>query len=328
VIRAVVRRAAAAIPLLLVLAAVVFVLADAAPGSPIDRIVGDRPVPPEVRQRLEAAWGTDRPVLARCASWLSAAVGHGDLGWSFSRGTSVARVLESALPATLLLGAAALTVQLLSGLGLGVVSARRPNRALDRFFGSGTLVLYSVPTFWLGVMAILLFAVAFPIFPPSSTRSVGSEAWPLLPRLADRGWHVALPALVLGLGSAAGLARHVRAAMVRAGAEPFCRAARARGASRRRVLLGHAFREAIPPVLALTGISLPFLFSGSLVVEVVFGWPGLGRVTYEAVQAEDLPLVAAATLLSATAVVAANLLADIGLMAADPRLRAPGRGSR
>lgn len=326
--RAVLRRMLATVPLLIALAALVFVLADAAPGSPVDRILGDRPVPPEVRERLETAWGTERPVLSRFASWLFGALRFGDLGWSYSRGTTVARVLGSALPASISLGAAALAVQLLSGFLIGITSARRPNGWLDRLLGSGTVVLYSIPTFWLGVMAILVFAVIVPLFPPSSSRSVGAESWPWLARALDRTWHLALPALVLGLGSAAGLARHVRAAIVRAVTEPFCRAARARGASGRRVLMAHALREALPPALTLTGISLPFLFSGSVVIEVVFGWPGLGRVAYEAVRAEDLPLVAAATVLAGAGVVGGNLLADLGLIACDPRLRGTARASR
>lgn len=322
-IGAVLRRAAAGVPILLAVAVLVFVLADAAPGSPIDSLLGDRPIPPEVRERLEEAWDTDIPVALRCGRWIGNVLLHGDLGWSSSRGMPVSRVLGAALPATLLLGAAALLAHLVVGLSAGCASARRPGGALDRVIGAGTLVLYAAPTFWLGVMAILLFSVTFPVFPPSSSRSVGSEVWSVPARVLDQAWHVSLPALVLGVGSAAGLARHVRAAMLRASSEPFCRAARARGASSRRVLLVHAFREAVPATIALTGLSLPFLVSGSLVVEVVFGWPGMGRVAYEAVRAEDLPLVAAATLLSAAAVVTANLLADVGLLATDPRARDP-----
>lgn len=320
-IRAVLRRAAAGVPILLAVAVLVFVLADAAPGSPIDALLADRPVPPEVRERLEEAWGSDAPVAVRCLRWIGNALAHGDLGWSSSRGMPVARVLESALPPTLLLGCAALLAHVLTGLGAGLLSARKPGRALDRTIGAGTLVLYAAPTFWLGVMAILFLSVLFPVFPPSSSRSIGSESWPLSARIVDRAWHVALPALVLGVGSAAGLARHIRASMLRALSEPFCRAARARGASTRRVLVAHAFREAVPAAIAVTGLSLPFLVSGSLVVEVVFGWPGMGRVAYEAVRAEDLPLVAATTLLSSAAVVTANFLADVGLAAADPRAR-------
>lgn len=320
-IRAVLRRAAAGVPILLAVAALVFVLADAAPGSPIDGLLADRPIPPEIRDRLEEAWGSNRPVAVRCALWIGNLLVHGDLGWSSSRGMPVSGVLGGALPSTLLLGFAAFLTHVLVGLGAGLASARRPGRALDRSIGAGTLVLYAAPTFWLGVMAILFLSVAFPLFPPSSSRSIGSESWSVFARIVDRAWHVALPALVLGFGSAAGLARHVRAAVLRALSEPFCRAARARGASSRRVLLFHAFREAVPAAIAVTGLSLPFLVSGSLVVEVVFGWPGMGRVAYEAVRAEDLPLVAAATLLSAAAVVAANLLADIALVVADPRAR-------
>lgn len=322
------RRLASAVPILLAVAVAVFVLVDLAPGSPLDRVLGDRPVSPEIRERLEAAWGASRPASERLLSWLADAATRGDLGWSVSRGAPVSRVLGGALPATLALGASALAVLLLTGVGIGVLGARRPGGAIDRTLGTTTLVLYALPTFWLAVMAILLFAVLLPVFPASSSRSVGSEAWPALRRGADLAWHVALPALVLGVGSAAGLARHVRGAMARAVAGRSATAARARGAGGTRVLFVHAFRNALAPVAAVTGLSLPFLVSGSLVVEVVFGWPGMGRIAYEAVLAEDLPLLAASTLLSAALVVAGNLAADLLLLASDPRVRAGEIGSR
>jgi peptide/nickel transport system permease protein len=177
-------------------------------------------------------------------------------------------------------------------------------------------------------MAILLFAVAVPIFPPSSAHSIGAEEWSLPARALDALWHALLPSLGLGLGAAAIVARFVRAGLVAALGEGFVRAARARGASRARVLWAHALPAAAGPVITLAGLQLPVLVSGAVVVEVVFGWPGMGRVTYDAVLAADLPVVLAAVLLATILVIAGNLLADLGLALVDPRLRLGRKASR
>ena len=320
-LRLVARRALSAIPLLAFVLTLTFALLEAAPGDPTSLLLGDAPVPPEARARILAAYGLDRPPLARYATWMTQAA-RGDLGWSLSRGRPVTRVLASALPPTIGLGAAALALQLLLGLAAGTLHAVRPGGALDRALSLAGLALASMPTFWLGLMAILLLSVAIPLFPPSSIHTVGAGAWSLPARAMDAVWHAALPALVLALGSAAVVARFVRAGLLRSLGEGFARAARARGASPGRVLLAHALPAAAGPVITLAGLQLPFLVSGAVVVEVVFGWPGMGRLTYDAVIAQDLPVVLASVLLATVLVVLGNLLADIGLALVDPRVRA------
>ena len=185
-----------------------------------------------------------------------------------------------------------------------------------------------MPTFWVGLMAVLGLSYFVPLFPASSMKSVGAEEWSLLARLADRAWHLLLPAGVLGLASAAAMTRFIRAGLLEALGQEFVRAARARGATSRRVLLSHALRHAILPVINLAGLSLPVLVSGSLVIEVVFAWPGMGRLTYDAIHAQDFAVVLAATLLAAMTVVAGNLAADIAMAIADPRIRLTGDGTR
>ena len=206
----------------------------------------------------------------------------------------------------------------------------RPGSALDHGLSVVGLMLASIPSFWLGLMAILLFAIAVPIFPPSSSHSIGASAWSLPARAADTLWHAALPALVLGSGAAGVIARFVRAGLLQAlGRRVRPRGARARGASPRRVLSLHALPAAAGPVVTLAGLQLPVLVSGAVVVEVVFGWPGMGRVTYDAVMAQDVPVVLAAVLLATLLVVAGNLLADLGLGARrSPRAPRPGRTLR
>src|SRR5215510_3526007 len=203
-------------------------MVESAPGNASDAFLGDRPVPREVRERIEAAYGLDRPAPVRFLHWTGDLLLHADLGWSVSRGKPVSRVLVDALPNTILLAGAAFLVHLALGLALGLASARFPHGWLDRTLHGLGLTLYSMPTFWLGLMAILAFSYFVPVFPPSSARTVGSEGWPLLSRLADTCWHLALPAAVLGVASAAAMGRFVRAGLLRSLAEGFVRAARAR----------------------------------------------------------------------------------------------------
>ncbi len=322
-------RLAAAAPVVLGVLLLTFVLVETAPGEPFDLLIGDRPIPPEVRDRLVAAYGLDRPPAERFVRWIGALALHGELGWSLSRGRPVADTIAAALPATLVLSTAALLVHLVAGIGIGVASGRWRGGWPDRAMTGSALVLYSMPAFWLGLMAILGLSYGLRLFPPAATHSVGAEAWSVPLRLLDRLWHLALPALVLGLASAAALGRFVRAGMLRALDDDFVRAARARGAGGGRVLWLHALRSSLLPVVTLMGLALPVLVSGSLVVEVVFGWPGMGRLAYEAILARDVPVVLATTLLSTLLVVAGNLLADVAVALVDPRIGAgsggPGR---
>jgi len=324
--RLILRRALSAVPLILGVLLLTFVLMESAPGSPADLMLGDRPVPPEVRESLERAYGLDRPPAERFLSWLGA-LASGDLGWSISRSRPVTRVLASALPATLLLAGAALLIHVVAGVALGAAAAAWRGRWPDRAVTFGGLALYAMPTFWLGLMAILALAYLVPIFPASSMRSVGAREWSWIAQAGDLLWHVTLPACVLGLASAAAMARFVRAGLMRALGEEFVRAARARGADSRRVLLVHALRNAVLPVINLLGLSLPILVSGSLVIEVVFAWPGMGRLTYEAILAQDVPVVLATTLLATIVVIVGSLAADLTMAAIDPRIRL-GEGSR
>jgi peptide/nickel transport system permease protein len=318
--RLLLRRAASAVPLILGVLVLTFALMECAPGSPADLLLGDRPVPPEVRERLERVYGLDRPPVERFLHWI-AALASGDLGWSVSRSRPVTRVLASALPATLLLAGAALLIHVVAGIVLGAAAAAWRGRWPDRAITFGGLALYAMPTFWLGLMAILAFAYLVPLFPPSSMHSVHAREWSWIARTGDVLWHVALPACVLGLASAAAMARFVRAGLLRALGEEFVRAARARGVGARRILAVHALRNAVLPVITLLGLSLPILVSGSLVIEVVFAWPGMGRLTYEAILAQDVPVVLATTLLATILVIVGNLTADLAMAAADPRIR-------
>ena len=314
------RRALLCIPFVLGAATLVFVLLEAAPGEPADHLIGDRPVSHDVRERIERAYGLDRGPLERYGIWLSR-LARGDLGWSHSRGRPVSRLLAETLPPTLLLAGAALCVQAVAGILLGALGAIHRGRAIDRVLSIGALLLCSMPLFWVGLVSSLLFAYLLPLVPSSGMRTPGFASSSIVDAACDLLRHLVLPATILGLTSAAALSRFVRASVADALEQGFVRAARARGLDERRVVLRHALRNGLGTALALTALSLPVLVSGSLVIEVVFSWPGMGRLSYEAIQSKDLSVVLAGTLLSATLVALGSLGADLALAALDPRVR-------
>ncbi|HEY0781976.1 MAG TPA: ABC transporter permease, partial [Thermoanaerobaculia bacterium] len=230
-------------------------------------------------------------------------------------------IVAEAVPPTLLLAAAALSVELLGALLLGTLSARFRGQALDAALRAVSLLLFSQPIFWTSLMAVLLFSYLWPILPASHMFSIGSEDAGGLARLLDLLRHLVLPALLLGLSSAGGIARIVRASLIEAMSQDYIRTARAKGLSERRVLLAHGLRTALVPLTQLLAFSFPALLSGALIVEVIFAWPGLGRLTCGAIQARDYPLVLATTAWSALIVVLGNLAADLLHAWADPRVR-------
>jgi peptide/nickel transport system permease protein len=184
-----------------------------------------------------------------------------------------------------------------------------------------SLGLYGLPPFWLAVMAVLVFSLSLGWFPPSHMHSVGVDQMSAATRLADLLHHLALPALCLGLAGAAATARYLRSTLLEVGGSRFILAARARGIPERRILWVHTLRPALLPVVTLLGLSVPLLVSGSVVIETIFSWPGMGQVMWRAAQARDVPLVLGVTLVGAIAVILGNLLADLMYAVVDPRAR-------
>lgn len=314
------RRLAASLLLLFLVLTVTFFLLHLAPGDPASLLTENSRAPREYRDHLRALYGLDRPLPEQYLRWLGT-VARGDWGMSYSQHRPVTRALGDALPATLLLAGCAMLVQYGAGLALGVAAARRRGSAADHLIRVGSLLLYSQPVFWLGLMAVLLFSLRWPILPASHLRSVGAEDWGAAARLADVARHMVLPALVLGLAEAGGTARFVRNSLLEVMGREYIRTARAKGLSERRVVWVHGMRTALLPVIQLFALSLPALLNGSLVTEVVFALPGLGRLTFDAIYARDYPLILASTAFGAVLVLAGNLLADLLQALTDPRTR-------
>ncbi len=313
------RRLGAAALLLLLVLSLLFALLQLAPGDPADRLLDPR-IGSQQRQALRLAYGLDRPPHEQYLRWLAAML-RGDLGVSIGQSRPVAEVLGDHLGPTLLLAAAALLVQNVTGLLLGVAAARRAGRRTDHLIRTGSALLYSLPTFWLALIALAVFSYHLGLFPPGHMRSVGAGELSPAGRLLDLLHHLALPALVLGLAAGGATARFVRNGLLDNLGADFVRTARAKGLTRRRIVWLHALRNAATPLAQIIGLSLPFLLSGALIVEVVFSWPGVGRLTYDSVMQRDYPVVLATTALSGLLVIVGSLLADLLQMALDPRLR-------
>jgi peptide/nickel transport system permease protein len=313
------RRLGASLLLLLLVLTLTFLLLHLIPGDPIDSAESQHLTAAQ-RLQLRQIYGLDRPLPEQYLRWL-AAVARWDWGISLSQQRPVSTALREVLPATAILALAGLAVEYVLALLLGIASALRRGSVFDHAVRVVTLLLYSVPLFWLGLMAILLFSYVWPVLPASHMRSADADLMNPAQRLLDLARHLVLPALVVGLGTAGGTARFLRGSLIEVMSQDYIRTARAKGLSPHRVVWVHGLRNAIVPLIQVFSISLPLLLSGALIAEVVFSWPGLGRLTYGAVLARDYPLILGATAVSATLMILGNLLADVLHALADPRVR-------
>ena len=313
------RRLGGSLALLFLVLTVTFFLIHLTPGDPTDLLLSPESSA-ETREQLKRLWGLDRPLGEQYFRWLTASL-RGDWGISFRYQEPVSDTILRALPNTLLLAFAAAFVAFGLGIPLGIVAARRHNRTGDHLVRIGALLFYSLPTFWLGLMGILLFSYAVPILPAGHMSSVGAQELSRIGRVLDLLHHLALPACILGGTISASVTRFVRNNLLDLADRDFLRTARAKGLSERRVVWVHGLRNALVPVVQLLGLQLPAFLNGSLVVEVVFSWPGLGRVTLNAILARDYPLVLATTAFGGAMVVLGTLLADVLHAWIDPRVR-------
>jgi peptide/nickel transport system permease protein len=314
------RRVAASAAIVLAVVTLTFLLLHLAPGQPF--LPGaETPIDPAVVARLRADFGLDRPLPVQYVKYL-VALARGDLGESFALHQPVADALVQAIPNTLVLAGTALVLDLVLGLVLGVYQAVRAHRLPDAALGYATLFVGSVPTFWLGLLGLLVFGERLRWFPVGGVIDpVLHAALPLGARITDRLWHLALPALTLGCVGAASTARYERAAMLEQLAQDYVRTARAKGLPERVVVLRHALRNAVLPLVTLFGLSLPFLLTGAVLIESVFAWPGMGKLAADAIFRRDYPVVLAATLVASILVVLGNLVADLLYALSDPRIR-------
>jgi peptide/nickel transport system permease protein len=321
------RRLLGSIPLLLGILTVIFFIIHLAPGDPTARFFNPN-VSPEVIEQMRRNLGLDQPLHIQYFKWLSAFL-RGDFGYSFGQMRPISEILPEVLWNTLQLTLISLVIIFVLGMLIGIVQAVRQYSLADNVLTFLALFFYSMPSFWLALMLILLFSLkaaqwGLPTwlqFPAAQMMSVGAEYLPPGAQLVDRLEHLFLPAVALGIGSAAGVARYMRGSMLEVIHQDFIRTARAKGLSERTVIFKHALRNALIPIVTLLGLYLPFLLSGAVLVETIFSWPGMGRLIVDAIFQRDYPLVMATSFVISAIVIFGNLISDVLYAVVDPRIR-------
>lgn len=316
--RYVVRRLLQVLPAVASILVVTFAVVHAAPGDPVVAVAGESGNA-EYYAFMREKFGLDRPVHEQFWTY-STNVLRGDMGVSFVQGQEVTTLIVERVPATLLLMGTALVVSTVGGVVLGALAARRPFGPFDLGVSTGALVGYALPSFWLAQLAMLTIAFRtgwFPIQGMTDARAdhTGLAHW------ADVAHHMFLPALVLAASEIALITRMARTGILAEMSSDYIRAAQAKGLSATGALMHHALRNALLPVVTVVGTRIGFLFSGAVLVETVFGWPGLGRLVLSAAQTRDHPLLLGMVLLVAFSLVLANLITDLVYARVDPRIR-------
>jgi peptide/nickel transport system permease protein len=310
------RRVAGIVPVLLVVSIVCFALIHAIPGGP-ETVFAENPrVRPEDIARVRANFGLDRPVPIQYALWLERVVLHGDFGFSYTTGEPVAAMITERLPATLELMGSALVLALAAGLVTGVLAGLKRRTAAESLFNVGSLVVVSIPLFWMSIAAVMLFSVHWRIFAPGGSGTLGAPF-----SIVDHLRHLALPAMVLAVFFAASWGRFLNETLADVLDEDYITVARAKGLRESVVVMKHGVRNALVPVVTVVTMSLPVMFTGSVVVESIFAWPGMGRLFYEGLVRHDYTRVMGVVLVSALLVSVFNLLADCLYGILDPRAR-------
>ena len=292
------------------------------PGDPLARIAGDRHISDVEYRQLQERFGLDQPLTTQFRAFVSG-LARGDLGTSISNAPfSVTSLIKARIPASLLLGGTVLLINFTVGILLGVWQAVHRDERLDRWLSVVSLTAYALPSFWLGLVLAWLFGVHWHILPAAGMETLTlapDTPWAL--RAVDVLRHLVLPATTLSIVTIAATIRYQRTAMIEALGQDYVRSARAKGLSVRQVVWRHAWRNALSPVLTLFGLWLPLFVTGSVFVEAVFGWPGLGYLTYEAISGRDYPLIMGTAILVSASVVVGTWFSDVVHMLLDPRVR-------
>jgi len=314
------RRILIAFPVLLGITMVSFLALSLAPGDPLTArldpaILAQLQRNPEVLEQRRHELGLDQPIPVRYVVWLGGVV-RGDLGYSITSHTPIADEIGKRIGPTLLLMATAIAIALLIGIPFGILAAIRQYSLLDYVLTTFTMVMSSAPSFVLGLGAIYLFAVGLHLLPSGGMRTLGKPE-----TLQDLLAHIVLPAAVLGLGASAQLLRYTRASMLEVLHSEYVITARAKGLGSTVVILRHAFRNSLIPIITVVGLLLPELVAGAVITEQVFAWPGMGQLAVRAASARDPALMMGVVLIVGTAVIVTNILVDLVYARVDPRIR-------
>ncbi len=293
-----------------------FALMHAIPGGPAGVFAENPRVSSEDALRARVSFGLDKPLPIQYVTWLYRVLLRGDFGRSFVTGEPVLTMILQRLPATLELMGSAFVTALLFGMGVGILSALRPHSRLDSFLTVASLVVISVPVFWSGLMAMMLFCVKWKLLPSAGMYTVGLSG-----SLIDHLRHLVLPSTILSLVFIASWSRYLRATLQEILAKDYMGVAKAKGLSDAAVLVRHGMRNALAPVLTVIALNLPMLFTGSVIVETLFSWPGMGRLFYEGLLRMDYSRLMAIVFMTSIFIALLNLMADVIYAHLDPRVR-------
>lgn len=314
------RRLLGILPVLLIGLTFTFFIIHLAPGDPTTRFM-DPSMDPALKEKIAERFGLNDPLHLQYFLWLKQVIFHFDFGNSFNSGRLASVIVFDALIPTILVTGLSLLFGLILGVLGGIFSAINHGNRVDKIITSVMLFFFSMPAFWLGMMLLGLFSIKLDWLPSSQLTSIFHDQLNIFGRISDYAKHLILPVLALGLSSTATFGRFIRSSMIEAMGSDYVMAAEARGISRGRIIIHYGFRNALIPLVTLIGFTIPVLFSGAVVIEVIFSLPGMGRVMVGAVLGRDYPVILAASTCAFLSVLAGNLLADIFYGIVDPRIQ-------
>lgn len=317
--RFILRRMIEAVPLLLAVIVVNFLIIQLTPGDPVQALVGNFPAPPEYIERVRKEFGLDQPVWRQLLDYVSN-VARGNLGFSFANRRPVIDLILDRAVNTLILSLSALTFSAVVGVLMGVNAARHPRTWQDTLVTTGSLLGFSIPVFWLGQILILTFAVNLGLLPAQGMTDV-RENYEGMGAVLDIGRHLTLPALALSVRYLVSTARLTRTSMIEVMGSDYIVTAKAKGVPIIRILYVHALRNALVPVITSIGYNFGYVLAGSALVETVFAWPGLGRLLFDSMSSRDTPVILGIFLVVASMAILANLITDLAYGWLDPRIR-------
>jgi len=309
------------IPILFGITLICFFVINLAPGSPTSFTEELSPkASPEAMEALKKLYGLDKPIHERYLNWLRMVVTL-DLGKSFVDGRAVKEKIKERLPITVTLNLLSLLLILIVSIPIGVYSALKPGSIFDRALTVFVFTGFSIPTFWLALLAMIIFGVNLGWLPISGIQSIGNENMPFLQRLLDWIKHLILPVTIMSFAGLAGMSRYTRSSMLEVLRQDFIRTTRAKGLPEKVVIIRHALRNALLPVVTLLGLAIPGLIGGSVIFESIFSIPGMGQLFYASAMARDYPTIMGILIIGALLTLIGNLLADIAYFIIDPRIR-------
>lgn len=311
----IVKRLLQAIPLLIGVSIIGFGMMHLAPGGPLAVYTLNPTITAQDIERIKQVFGLDQPIYIQYLKW-AYGIFTGNWGNTFFGGRPVLHVIMERVPATLLLMGSGMSLAVLIGMLIGILGAVKRYSVFDYLATTGAMVALSFPTFWFGLMTIFIFALKLGWLPSGGMFTLGGDEGML-----DLIRHLILPTVVLALVLVAQWSRYTRSSFLEVIHQDYIRTARSKGLSGSRILFRHAFPNAVAPLIALAGVQLPWLFSGALVTETIFGWPGMGRLFVDALTMKEYPVLMGMIIVTAGAVIIGNLLADVVNAIIDPRIR-------